>query len=227
MNAIDTNIWLYSHDTRDPRKQAIAQQLIATIRPLALPWQVGCEFVAASRKLAAVGFTEAQAWPALAAMQSLADVILLPLPDLWPETQALQARYSLSFWDALLVSTCQRGNVQVLYTEDMARHVPSTPCPWSIRSLLHRCLDSHSVLREIPKAALAQRDGDGFDQVARKFDLPSLQVSDHFPRHPDRRGESHRCQASCKPNVPLRPSARRLRQSRQSAMPSREPPRPA
>jgi predicted nucleic acid-binding protein len=119
MNALDTNVWLYSHDTRDPRKQALAQQLIAAVRPLALPWQVGCEFVAASRKLAAAGFTEAHAWAALAAMQALADVILLPVPDLWTETQALQARHSLSFWDALLVGACLRDGVQVLYTEDM------------------------------------------------------------------------------------------------------------
>ena len=97
MNALDTNVWLYSQDTRDPRKQALAQQLIASVRPLALPWQVGCEFIAASRKLAVVGFTEAHAWVALTAMRTLADVILLPVPDLWPETQALQGRYSLSF----------------------------------------------------------------------------------------------------------------------------------
>jgi predicted nucleic acid-binding protein len=119
MNAIDTNVWLYSHDTRDPRKQALAQQLIAVTRPLALPWQVGCEFVAASRKLAVAGFTEDKAWAALATMRTLADAILLPVPDLWPETRALQGRYSLSFWDALLVATCLRGGVQVLYTEDM------------------------------------------------------------------------------------------------------------
>ena len=119
MNALDTNIWLYSHDTRDPRKQGLAQQLITTVRPLALPWQVGCEFVAASRKLVAAGFTEAQAWAALSAMRSLADVILLPVPDLWPETQSLQSRYSLSFWDALLAAACLHDGVQVLYTEDM------------------------------------------------------------------------------------------------------------
>ena len=121
MNAIDTNVWLYSHDPRDSRKQGLAQQLIATTRPLALPWQVGCEFVAASRKLAVVGFTAAQAWAALAAMRTLADVILLPVPDLWPETQALQGRYSLSIWDALLVATCLRGGVLVLYTERHGR----------------------------------------------------------------------------------------------------------
>jgi predicted nucleic acid-binding protein len=100
-------------------KQAVAQQLIATERPIALPWQVGCEFVAASRKLAPVGFTEAQAWPALEAMRALADIILLPVADLWPETQSLQGRYHLSFWDALLATTCLRGSVKILYTEDM------------------------------------------------------------------------------------------------------------
>jgi predicted nucleic acid-binding protein len=110
---------LYSHDTRDPRKQGLAQQLIASARPLALPWQVGCEFLAAGRKLAPTGFAEAQAWAGLAAMRALADVILLPVPDLWPETQNLQGRYSLSFWDALLLAACLRGGVQVLYTEDM------------------------------------------------------------------------------------------------------------
>ena len=119
MNVLDTNIWLYSHDTRDPPKQAIALQLIATVRPLALPWQTGCEFVAASRKLATTGFTETQAWAALAQMRVLADVILLPVPDLWVETQALQNRHSLSFWDALLIAMCIREGVIILYTEDM------------------------------------------------------------------------------------------------------------
>ncbi len=119
MNAIDTNVWLYSQDTRDLRKQQLAQQLVAAVRPLALPWQVGCEFVAASRKLAATGFTETQAWAALTAMRGFVDVILLPVPDLWPDTQALQARYSLSVWDALLVGACLRDGVQILYTEDM------------------------------------------------------------------------------------------------------------
>src|SRR5262249_49087205 len=119
----------------------LAQQLIAAVRPLALPWQVGCEFVAASRKLAVTGFRETQAWAALSAMRALADVILLPVPDLWPETQALQGRFSLSFWDALLVAACLRGGVQVLYTEDMGspRAIDSLslikPVSWSTHSL--------------------------------------------------------------------------------------------
>src|SRR5438105_3722851 len=102
MNAFDTNVWLYSYDTRDSHKQAAALQLIATVRPFALPWQVGCEFIAASRKLAPLGFTEAQAWQALYDMQTAAAVILYPDATTWAETRALQRRHSLSFWDALL-----------------------------------------------------------------------------------------------------------------------------
>lgn len=119
MNALDTNIWIYSHDHRDVRKQQTAQQLIAAVRPLALPWQVGCEFIAASRKLTAQGFDEAKAWLALAKMQAMADVVLLPEPPLWAETRSLQQKHMLSFWDALLAAICIRENVQTLYTEDM------------------------------------------------------------------------------------------------------------
>ena len=97
MNAIDTNIWIYRHDTRDPAKQQTTKQLIDTIRPLALPWQVGCEFIAASRKLLPSGFTQDDAWDALADMQVIASAILLPVPDLWPETRALEVKHGLSF----------------------------------------------------------------------------------------------------------------------------------
>ena len=61
MNVIDTNIWIYLHDSRNPAKQLKARHVIATAHPLALPWQVGCEFIAASRKLQALGFSEDQA----------------------------------------------------------------------------------------------------------------------------------------------------------------------
>jgi hypothetical protein len=85
MNVLDTNVWLYGHDTRDPHKQARALHLWATIRPLALPWQDGCEFLAASRKLATIGFTEAQAWAALT--QMLGNVFILQFARTQPKDQ--------------------------------------------------------------------------------------------------------------------------------------------
>jgi hypothetical protein len=39
MNAIDTNVWVYCHDSRDAEKQQVAQQLIETAEPMALLWQ--------------------------------------------------------------------------------------------------------------------------------------------------------------------------------------------
>ncbi len=118
MNAIDTNIWIYRHDSRDPTKQQIAEQLITTM-PQILLWQVGCEFIAASRKLAAIGFTEDQAWAALADMQSIAAQVAIPDIQVWTDAQDLQKRHALSFWDALLVAACIRGGAQTLYSEDL------------------------------------------------------------------------------------------------------------
>ncbi len=51
MNAVDTNILIYAHDTRYPAKLAIAETLIRTLTDGVLLWQVACEYVAASRRL--------------------------------------------------------------------------------------------------------------------------------------------------------------------------------
>ncbi|MGD0094817.1 MAG: PIN domain-containing protein [Planctomycetota bacterium] len=118
MNVLDTNTWIYSHDTRDPVKQQKALVLIATLRPLALPWQVGCEFIAASRKLSPCGFTEVKAWTALQQMQNLVDKVLIPDVALWPLARTLKVRYQLPFWDALLVAACIREGATDLYSED-------------------------------------------------------------------------------------------------------------
>ncbi len=119
MNAIDTNIWVYSHDTRDSTKQQIADRVIDEVRPMVLLWQIGCEFLAACRKLEPAGFTKDDAWDALGDMQAMSETTITPVAELWPETKACQERYSLSFWDALLIATCIRAGVQILYTENM------------------------------------------------------------------------------------------------------------
>lgn len=119
MNAIDTNIQIYRYDSRDPAKQQIAEQLITTLPSQVLLWQVGCEFLAASRKLASLGFTEDQAWAALGYLQGSAVRVALPDVQVWVDAQGLQKRHVLSFWDALLVAACIRAGVQTLYTEDM------------------------------------------------------------------------------------------------------------
>jgi predicted nucleic acid-binding protein len=119
MNAIDTNIWIYRYDVRDPAKQATAEQLILTVPPLVLLWQVGCEFIAASSKLAPTGFSEDDAWVALTFIQSISSSIVYLDDRFWPKTQQLRERFSLLFWDALLVGSCFLSGIQTLYTENM------------------------------------------------------------------------------------------------------------
>jgi len=118
MNAIDTNIWMYCHDARDPRKREKAQELIRGLSHIALLWQVGCEFVAAARKLEPFGFRREDAWAALADMEAMADAVLLPDGEMWTVARDLQRRWGLHFWDALIVAGCLRGGVTTLYSED-------------------------------------------------------------------------------------------------------------
>jgi predicted nucleic acid-binding protein len=61
MNAVDTNVLLYVHDYRDPAKQATAKALVDSLPDAVLLWQVACEYIAASRKFAPLGYSNDKA----------------------------------------------------------------------------------------------------------------------------------------------------------------------
>jgi predicted nucleic acid-binding protein len=118
MNAVDTNVLLYVHDPRDPRKQAMATTLVAALTDAVLFWQVACEYVAASRKLAPLGFRQDDAWRELLRLQSLWNCVTPQWPHLSRCQTLIQTR-SLSFWDALLIGAALESGVQKLYSEDL------------------------------------------------------------------------------------------------------------
>jgi len=89
-------------------------------------WQVGCEFIAACRKLEAAGFSQEDAWAALEDMCNMADTVFMPDTDLWAETHRLQQRYGLSFWDALIVAACYKAGVQNSIPRISEAHETST-----------------------------------------------------------------------------------------------------
>ena len=66
MIALDTNVLIYACDKTDPARQQTALDLIWNTKGGVLPWQVACEFIAASRKLERQGFTATDAWSRLA-----------------------------------------------------------------------------------------------------------------------------------------------------------------
>lgn len=117
MNAVDTNVLIYVRDPRDPAKQQKAVELTTGLSGGALLWQVVCEFVAASRKLAPFGFTQAQAWREVERLRAIWKLIL-PSENVLLRAEQLAATHNLSFWDAMVVAACVEGGVTRLYTED-------------------------------------------------------------------------------------------------------------
>ena len=117
MNAVDTNVLIYAHDPRDPERSATALSLIGSLEDGALLWQVACEYLNASRKLEAHGFAWEKAWSEIRRLSRLWHVVL---PD-WRAIETardLLERYSLSYWDAMILGACVTGGVERIYTED-------------------------------------------------------------------------------------------------------------
>ena len=117
MNAVDTNVLLYVHDPRDPRKQALAIGLLRSLQSPALLWQVACEYIAASRKLQPIGVSPRDIWDNLHLLQANWSLVLPEWKHLALAETLLQS-YSLSFWDALLIAVAADSGVTTLYSED-------------------------------------------------------------------------------------------------------------
>jgi predicted nucleic acid-binding protein len=121
MNALDTNVLVYAHDSRDPRKQAIAGALVEDLDDGALLWQVACEFLAASRKLEPFGYGPVQAWEDIQDLYTVWRTIL-PTWSTLAHAQSLCRRHSISHWDALVLSACREAGIARLYSEDLDTH---------------------------------------------------------------------------------------------------------
>lgn len=117
MNAVDTNVLIYAHDPRDPAKQQAADALVQSLVDGVLLWQVACEFISASRKLAPLGFGRDRAWQEMYKLHRLWTT-KLPSWAVIETAQELLNAYSLSFWDATIVAACLDGGVTCLYSED-------------------------------------------------------------------------------------------------------------
>ena len=118
MIALDTNVLIYCCDSRDPRRQQIALDLVAGTTDGVLPWQVACEFIAASRKLGEQGFTATAAWQRLSDFLALFPLIM-PTPAVLERARELHLQQRWAFWDATLVSACIESGVTRLYSEDL------------------------------------------------------------------------------------------------------------
>lgn len=115
---LDTNVLVYTDDHDAPDKQAAAIALTNRLRHTregVVSTQVLQEYYAVATKKLGV--------PAFAARSKVElfgrlDLVRIDL-DLLLAAIDLQARASLSFWDALVVRAAQASGCSVLYTEDL------------------------------------------------------------------------------------------------------------
>ena len=127
MNAIDTNVLIYSIDRHDPVKRAKARALLRGLQPdplkTILPWQVLGELV---RFLRAWQDRGQITRPALLCYVHLFRNLFplgMPMPAVLDRALDLSGRFSLSHWDSMLIGACIEAGVDTLYTEDMGAPV--------------------------------------------------------------------------------------------------------
>lgn len=124
MTAFDTNVLIYACDRADPRRQAKALELIASSNEGILLWQVACEFIAASRKLAIQGFTQDDAWNRLTDFLSLFPLVT-PSSQVLIHAKEMHLKQGRSFWDAMIVAACPECGVTRLFSEDLPGTAPA------------------------------------------------------------------------------------------------------
>ena len=123
MNAtvfVDTNVFVYARDASEPKKQAAAE---AWLRQLWIEQrgrtsiQVLSEYYTVVTHKLKPGLAAADAWEDVTALLAWE-----PQPidgNVLARAHAIEGRYALSWWDAMIVAAAQLQDCSVLLTEDM------------------------------------------------------------------------------------------------------------
>jgi len=116
---LDTNVLVYAYDASEPDKQNRAQEVLREgfARGDSISTQVlGEFFVTVTRKIR-------KPLPVPDAAELLQRLALLPVASIdWPTVQqavAMQQRYDLSYWDALVLATAFRAGCAKVLSEDL------------------------------------------------------------------------------------------------------------
>ena len=124
MNAIDTNVYVYTLDADEPVKQRKAvellDQLALTPAETVILWQVAGEFLAQLRRFEAKGLLTATAVEAGFQRFRATFALRLPTEGIFQTSFHIRSRFSVSHWDSMLLAACQEAGVTTLYSEDMA-----------------------------------------------------------------------------------------------------------
>jgi predicted nucleic acid-binding protein len=123
MNAVDTNVLLYTVDRNEPAKQLKAQQLLQQLHaagdPTVLLWQVLGELTQQLRRWRDQGRLTPTEFSLHVRAFRHAFPLVLPTPEAFEAAVDLSERFSLSHWDSMILGACRAAGVTRLYTEDM------------------------------------------------------------------------------------------------------------
>ena len=118
MHFFDTNVLVYTQDTLDPAKQAVARKLVEQAigaGEFTISTQVMQEFYAVAARRRLLSPTQAsalvQAWAV--------NEVVSSTPGLLLRAFALQQSSRMSVWDALIVQAALDAGCTTLYTEDL------------------------------------------------------------------------------------------------------------
>ena len=117
---VDTNLLVYARDASEPTKQPLAQEWLAAL------WRERCGrtgfqvlneyFLTVTRKLDP-GLSEEEAWSDLDDLFAWEPVAVTE--GVMQNGRQVATRFSLSWWDALIVAAAQGCNCRYLLTEDL------------------------------------------------------------------------------------------------------------
>ena len=112
---IDSNIWLYAFIEDDVAKSIAARQLLQTIEPIVSTQVINEVCVNLLKRRV---FTEEQVRILIDSFYEKYQVVELT-QEVLVRASGLRERYSLSFWDSLIIASTLTAGVATLYSEDM------------------------------------------------------------------------------------------------------------
>ena len=118
---LDTNIFAYAFDQRDPRKHRLAVDLIVMLlreRRGVLSFQVIQEFLNVAVRGSVPGLNVDEGRRYLHEVVAKLD-LLVPSFALFERGLHIQARYKLPWYDSLIVAAALEAGCEAVYTEDL------------------------------------------------------------------------------------------------------------
>jgi predicted nucleic acid-binding protein len=118
---IDTNVFIYQLDTRDPRKHAIADRIVGE----ALARDNACISFQVIQECLNTVLRKAEITLDAAAARLYVDTVLAPLDrvassiELYRSALHLQQRWKFSFYDSLIVAAALEAGCKHLLSEDL------------------------------------------------------------------------------------------------------------